>query len=230
LRERRQRGKSSAFSGNAVFSGVHTILSHHDRETSNQTPPNFLPRPSPTATKPRPSPTIIRSSRQHLVSSPDIHTKQHQRRNKPRDRAQPRRRKVRRVNIQRRIQHSQPQKGAERGVQRSCVNNPVSIFSLSPHTTTRKPQRRTQENRIKLTALQPRNIPCQHSPDKQRRVLEPIRMRRLGALKPRVHVRGDGFFACGQEVDAARGRVVPEVVVCALYCCDLGEGGLVGWG
>jgi hypothetical protein len=49
-------------------------------------------------------------------------------------------------------------------------------------------------------------------------------MRRLGALKPRIHVGWNGLFARGEEVDAARGRVVPEVVVCALYCCDLGEG------
>jgi hypothetical protein len=129
------------------------------RSDTTQTPP--------TATKPRPSPTTIRSSRQHLVSSPNIHAKQHQRRNKPRDRAQPRRRKVRRVNIQRGIQHSQPQKGAERGVQSSCIHNPVSIFTLSPHTTiTRKPRRRrTQENRIKT-----HNSPTQqHSPPTQPR-------------------------------------------------------------
>jgi hypothetical protein len=58
LRGRHQREKSSAFSGDAVFSGVHTTLSHHDREASNQThhpnsPHDHLP-PSPNPARPQP--------------------------------------------------------------------------------------------------------------------------------------------------------------------------------
>jgi hypothetical protein len=150
VRERHEREKKIRFLWDCgILRGTYDPLSPRPRSLESDTPPKFPPRRSPTATEPRPSPTTIRSSRQHLISSPDIHAKQHERRNKPRDRAQPRRRKVRRVNIQRRIQHPQSQKGAERGIQSSCVvNNPVSIVFplITPPGSLREGHKKTESN------------------------------------------------------------------------------------
>ena len=69
-----------------------------------------------------------------------------------------------------------------------------------------------------LTRIQPRKIPRQHRTDEKRRVLHPVRVRRLCALVPREGLRGHRVRQVG---GVARVGVVPVAVVCFFCYADL---------